>query len=147
MLASAVKTLQNSGVESVYVVAGLADLYMNGGPVVVVSLKSGSDTKAVAAMLQGVAQTMAMAGGKEWLPDKIAVHPHGTNTILVGAESVVARYEKLTMSKRDDLVRNHRETGDGWRRCGGRILAGARFSARDSRALADAAGADDAAER
>jgi Protein of unknown function (DUF1559) len=103
VLAGAVKTLQNSGVESVYVVAGLADLYVNGGPVVVLSLKSGSDTKAVAAMLQGVSQTLAMAGGKEWLPDKIAVHPHGTNTILVGAESVVARYEKLTMSSRDDL--------------------------------------------
>jgi hypothetical protein len=101
---SAVKTLQDSGVEGVYAVAGLKDAYQDGGPVLLLHLKTGSDAKAVAAMLQGFVQTLSMTVVKDWLPGKVIVRPYDAITILFGTESVVNRYEKTSATKREDLI-------------------------------------------
>jgi hypothetical protein len=101
---SVVKTLRSSGVGGVYVVAGLKDGYYDGGPLVIVTTKSGSDVKAVETMLQSVGQMLSFASAGAGQAPKVRIEQHGGGTILVGTESTVARYNELQSTKRDDLV-------------------------------------------
>ncbi len=99
-IANAIKSLQSAGVVDAYVVLGLTDLHKSGGPLIVLTVKSEQDRAALTSVLEGIAKQITANAA---MP-KLAIRPHGTTTLLVGFEAVVARYESAKPTDRANLT-------------------------------------------
>jgi hypothetical protein len=93
-----VAAFRNVGVETVQVVAGLADINERGGPLVIVRTAPGSDTIKVIEML-----TPLVEASKQWLADP-DVQVYGENTVFVGSSATLKRYRAVKASNRSDLL-------------------------------------------
>ncbi|MEX2091811.1 MAG: DUF1559 domain-containing protein [Pirellulales bacterium] len=110
-LGNAAKGLHAAGADGVYAVLGLGDIYENGGPLVVITVANDRDPAAVEATLQGFSQ---MASATHSKMPKFPVRRQGTQTILVGSELTIARYESLHAAQRGDLTEPlEKMTADG----------------------------------
>jgi hypothetical protein len=111
---SALAALTTDGAQALYIVAGLKDAYIGGGPLVFVDVEPTGDAKAVVAMLQGLVQTIAASKQVNFSLADIVVRQRDSRTILVGTALTVDRYDKLVPAKRDDLTeRVSHLVGDG----------------------------------
>jgi uncharacterized protein DUF1559 len=93
-----VASFRNVGVESVQVVAGLADIHEHGGPLLVFRTSPGSDTIKVIEML-----TPLIKPAGQWWSD-VDAQVHSGNTVLVGSTATLNRYRSLKSSARPDLL-------------------------------------------
>lgn len=93
-----VSAFRNAGVESVQVVAGLADINERGGPLLIVRTAPGGDTIKVIEMLTPLVQS---AG--HWWAD-LDAQVHSENTVIVGSAATLNRYRALKSEARPDLL-------------------------------------------
>ena len=100
-LVKAIGSLKSAGAERAFVAMGLGDLYLNGGPLVVVTSDLDHPPSGVEAVLQRLSNEIAAANAA--LP-KFSVRQHGSRSVLFGSERTVARYETIKAGERDDLV-------------------------------------------
>ena len=96
---------QEAGGKGVFVVAGLADIHVDGGPIGIVTTKSGEHPEKVEKLLKDMIQELRsaaqMAGGAPSF--QIDVVRKG-DLVLIGTKSSLARYTKLKSSPRADLT-------------------------------------------
>jgi hypothetical protein len=93
-----VASFRSIGVESVQVVAGLADIHEHGGPLLVFRTAPGSDTIKVVEMLA----PLIKPAGQWW--SNVDAQVHGENTVLVGSAATLKRYRSLKSKARPDLL-------------------------------------------
>lgn len=92
------RAVGSAGVDSVYVVMGLADLHQRGGPVLVVNLRAGVAPDNAATMLKSALQKFGPGNGA------IEARPHGPNAVLVGQWLTLERYATFNNNERADVV-------------------------------------------
>jgi Protein of unknown function (DUF1559) len=96
-----IKSLHSVGIESVYAVLGLGDVFPDRGQLFILSLKPDADAQAVEDVLDEL--TPFMSNGLDGRTKLIAKR-HGPSTFLVGTASTVSKYESLAATERDDLA-------------------------------------------
>lgn len=97
----AIGSLNAAGAERAFVVMGLGDLYLNGGPLLVVTADLDHPPSGVEAVLQRLSNEIAAVNPA--LPN-FGVRRHGSRSVLFGPEQTVARYAAIIASERSDLV-------------------------------------------
>ena len=102
-----VGALRAAGVDGVYIVAGLGDLHLGGGPLLFFHVEPGGQPEKVVQMFAPVAPLNL----KRWLSE-IEMRPHGRDAVLVGAPTTLRRYVSLAKSNRGDLLGPLAEQGE-----------------------------------
>jgi hypothetical protein len=98
MLDQLARSLQRAGLESVYAVAGLAELNTQGGPLFILTVRPEKPANDVAAMLKSALAVMGSTGMS------VETSAQVENTIMLARPATLARYGKLAASDRADLL-------------------------------------------
>ena len=101
------RAIAAAGADSVYMVAGLADVNQQGGPVFVFQVKQGTAAKEVAKVLTSV---LGKAG--QWT-EGVGVREDGANAVLVGMPATLDRYASFAEGERNDLIEPLGKLSDG----------------------------------
>jgi hypothetical protein len=91
--------LRAAGAESAYLVAGLSDANVRGGPLVILHLRPGSQPEDIIRIFAPKAPMQIGDWGGE-----IEVRPHDGDSVLIGTPSTLKRYASLAKSERPDLL-------------------------------------------
>ncbi len=94
-----VRALRAAGVDDVYVVGGLPDAHLRGGPLLIFHIEESGKQDSVVSILKGLATALGAAGRE--VPE---VSTHNANMVWVGSAPTLSRYESLSTNKRDDLI-------------------------------------------
>ena len=90
-----VRQFQQAGGQSIYVVVGLADVHIGGGPLVIATMRPGQQPEKVERLVRDHLQQF---GG-----DQLDVQRKG-DVVLIGMKATVARYAALKSAARNDLI-------------------------------------------
>jgi hypothetical protein len=101
---NAAKGLHSAGVEGICVVMGLGDIYVGGGPLIVVAVAPGNDQQRVENMLQGGAEAFQVAFAGPLRNPKLRVKQYSADAFLVGQQRTLDRYSTAAASARPDLL-------------------------------------------
>ncbi len=116
MFSGLAKNFQDAGGHALYVVVGLGDVHLNGGPVVIAATKPGKNPHDVAQMIGNTIRQFASAmpeSGARSLAQELDVQRKG-EVVLAGTKSTVARYARLQSSPRSELIAPlAKQIGDG----------------------------------
>lgn len=101
------RAIAAAGVDSIYVVAGLADVNQQGGPAFVFQVKQGTAAKEVSKVLASVVGAVG-----PWTQG-IEVREAGPSTVLVGTPATLDRYASFAKGERDDLLKPLNRLAEG----------------------------------
>jgi hypothetical protein len=107
MIEGFVQGFQKAGGQSLYVIAGLADLHVNGGPLVLATSRAGLEhpdelEKLFRDLIEENLTHNANPEARQ-LAERIAIERKG-NAVLIGMKSTVARYRSRKSENRAELV-------------------------------------------
>ncbi len=101
MVSGWVKSFQDAGGQGAYVLAGLGDIHIHGGPLLIATTRPGKHPEDVEKMIRETIRQLMHD------PSQTAAGPivqRKGDVVLVATKSTVARYAELNSSARNDLI-------------------------------------------
>jgi hypothetical protein len=111
-----VRRFQEAGGQDIYIVAGLGDVHLDGGPVVLATAKPGRHPEEVGQLFRDMLKEMADNPSQKTLRPiaKLLDVQQKGDVVLLGMKSTVSRYAGLHSAPRSDLIGPlARLTGEG----------------------------------